>query len=212
MTSPLASRQPAEKTAWNPIEKREETMMMRYSYAVGFIAIVAVSLAPNRAFSQAPSPSLMQLESKIPLGDVKGRIDHLAIDLSRRRLFVAELGNDTVSVVDLNEQKVKHVITGLKEPQGIGYVPSSDTLFVANAGDGSVLLFEARITRQRDDWIWEMMPTTFASMPRPIEFSSAMAMAHLRRSTRQRTARSPTFHCRLTRKVFSSPALPGVSS
>jgi YVTN family beta-propeller protein len=116
-------------------------MMMRYSYAVGFIAIVAVSLAPNRAFSQAPSPSLMQLESKIPLGDVKGRIDHLAIDLSRRRLFVAELGNDTVSVVDLNEQKVKHVITGLKEPQGIGYVPSSDTLFVANAGDGSVLLF-----------------------------------------------------------------------
>ena len=32
-------------------------------------------------------------------------------------------------------------ITGLKEPQGIGYVPSSDTLYVANAGDGSVLLF-----------------------------------------------------------------------
>jgi len=59
----------------------------------------------------------------------------------RRRLFVAELGNDTVGVVDLNEQKVQHVITGLKEPQGLGYVPSSDTLFVTNAGDGSVLLF-----------------------------------------------------------------------
>jgi DNA-binding beta-propeller fold protein YncE len=29
----------------------------------------------------------------------------------------------------------------LKEPQGVAYVPSSDTLFVANAGDGSVLLF-----------------------------------------------------------------------
>src|SRR5258708_7821570 len=116
-------------------------MMMRYSCVACFIAIVAVSLAPNRAFSQAPSPSLMQLESKIPLGDVSGRIDHLAIDLSRRRLFVAELGNNTVSVVDLNEKKVQHVITGLKEPQGVGYVPSSDTLFVANAGDGSVLLF-----------------------------------------------------------------------
>jgi hypothetical protein len=78
---------------------------------------------------------------KIPLGDVRGRIDHLAVDLKRNRLFVAELGNDTVGVVDLNEQKVQHVITGLKEPQGIGYVPSSDTLFVANAGDGSVLMF-----------------------------------------------------------------------
>jgi YVTN family beta-propeller protein len=116
-------------------------MMMRYSCVPYLVAIVAVSLAPNRAFPQTPSPSLMQLESKIPLGDVSGRIDHLAIDLSRRRLFVAELGNNTVGIVDLNERKVQHVITGLKEPQGVAYVPSSDTLFVANAGDGSVLLF-----------------------------------------------------------------------
>src|SRR2546426_11764226 len=116
--------------------------MMRYSCVVCFVAIVAMSLAPNRASPQAPGPSLMQLESKIPLGDVSGRIDHLAIDLSRQRLFVAELGNNTVAVVDLNEQKVQHVITGLKEPQGVGYVPSTDTLYVANAGDGSVRLFQ----------------------------------------------------------------------
>ena len=116
-------------------------MMMRYSCVMWLVAIATVSLAPDRAFSQTPSSSLMQLESKIPLGDVSGRIDHMAVDLPRRRLFVAELGNDTVGVVDLNEQKVQHVITGLKEPQGVGYVPSSDTLFVANGGDGSVLLF-----------------------------------------------------------------------
>jgi len=116
-------------------------MMMRYWHLSCFVAIAAVSFAPDRAFSQTPSPSSLLLEAKIPLGDVKGRIDHMAIDLPRRRLFVAELGNDTVGVVDLNEQKVQHVITGLKEPQGIGYVPSSDMLFVTNAGDGSVLLF-----------------------------------------------------------------------
>src|SRR5262249_2945797 len=115
-------------------------MMMRYSCMVCLVAI-ATALAPDRAFSQTPGPSSLQLETKIPLGDVKGRIDHMAIDLPRRRLFVAELGNDTVGVVDLDEQKVRHVITELKEPQGVGYVPSSDTLFVANAGDGSVLLF-----------------------------------------------------------------------
>jgi hypothetical protein len=116
-------------------------MMMRYSCVVCLVAIATVSPAPDRAFSQTPSPSSLQLETKIPLGDVKGRIDHMAIDLPRRHLFVAELGNNTVGVVDLNEQKVRHVITELKEPQGLGYVPSSDTLFVANAGDGSVLLF-----------------------------------------------------------------------
>ena len=116
-------------------------MMMRYPWVVCLVAIATVSLRPDLTFSETPSPSSLQLETKIPLGDVKGRIDHMAIDLPRRRLFVAELGNDTVGVIDLNEQKVQHVITGLKEPQGIGYVPSSDTLFVANAGDGSVLLF-----------------------------------------------------------------------
>jgi hypothetical protein len=115
-------------------------MMVRYSCLV-CVVMVATVLAPNQASSEAASLLPLQLESKIPLGDVSGRIDHLAVDLSRRHLFVAELGNDTVGVVDLNEQKVQHVITGLKEPQGVGYVSSSDTLFVTNAGDGSVLLF-----------------------------------------------------------------------
>src|SRR5438132_10352684 len=116
-------------------------MIMPPFRAIWFASIATVSLWTAHAFAQAPMPAPLQLESKIPLGDVSGRIDHLAIDLARKRLFVAELGNDTVGVVDLNERKVRHVITGLKEPQGVGYVPSNDTLFVANAGDGSVMLF-----------------------------------------------------------------------
>jgi YVTN family beta-propeller protein len=84
----------------------------------------------------------LQLEAKIPLGKVSGRIDHFATDLDRQRLYVAELGNNSVGVIDLKERKVIRTITGLKEPQGVAFVPSTDTLYVANAGDGSVLLFE----------------------------------------------------------------------
>jgi YVTN family beta-propeller protein len=83
----------------------------------------------------------LEKESAIPLGDIRGRIDHLAIDVPRQRLYVAELGNDTVGVVDLQERKTIRTLTGLKEPQGIAYVPASDTVYVANAGDGSVRLF-----------------------------------------------------------------------
>jgi DNA-binding beta-propeller fold protein YncE len=90
----------------------------------------------------ASSAAPLELEAKIPLGDVRGRIDHLAVDLKHQRLFVAELGNDSVGVLDLNERKSLRTLTGLKEPQGIGYVPSTDTLYVANAGDGSVRLFQ----------------------------------------------------------------------
>jgi hypothetical protein len=106
-------------------------------------AVAALLLAAGGPITQAAEPLLLQLETKILLGEVRGRIDHMAVDLARRRLFVAELGNDSVAVVDLNRHKVVHVITGLKAPQGIGYVPSSDTLYVANAGDGSVRLFRA---------------------------------------------------------------------
>jgi YVTN family beta-propeller protein len=85
--------------------------------------------------------SALVLEGKIPLGSVAGRIDHMSIDVARRRLFVAELGNNTVGVVDLDGKTVAHRITGLSEPQGIAYVSSTDTVFVANAGDGSARVF-----------------------------------------------------------------------
>src|SRR5215210_2442453 len=81
--------------------------------------------------SLAEEPVTLQIEAKIPLGNVKGRIDHLAVDLPRRRLFVAELGNDTIGVVDLDAREKRASISGLHEPQGVAYQASSDTLFVA---------------------------------------------------------------------------------
>jgi DNA-binding beta-propeller fold protein YncE len=69
---------------------------------------------------------------------VSGRIDHLGIDLRRKSLLVAELGNNSLGVIDLTAGKVLRRIAGLSEPQGVAYVPFSDSVFVANAGDGSV--------------------------------------------------------------------------
>ena len=46
-------------------------------------------------------------------------------------------------MVDLNQGKVISVIAGLKQPQGVGYHQSTDTLYVANAGDGSVRMFRS---------------------------------------------------------------------
>ena len=108
------------------------------SFAVGVLA----SFWSTAALTHTPPSEALVLEAKIPLGDVHGRIDHLAVDLNRQRLFVAELGNDTVGVVDLKERSVALTLAGLKEPQGIGYVASTDTLYVANASDGTVRLFQ----------------------------------------------------------------------
>jgi YVTN family beta-propeller protein len=69
---------------------------------------------------------------------VSGRIDQLGIDVKRQRLFVAELGNNSLGVVDLAAEKVLRTVAGLSEPQGVAYVPFADSVFVANGGDGSV--------------------------------------------------------------------------
>jgi DNA-binding beta-propeller fold protein YncE len=82
-----------------------------------------------------------EVEARIPLGDVRGRIDHMALDPSRQRLLVAELENGSVGIVDVKDRKVVRRLTGLKQPQGVGYMASTDTLYVANAGDGSVRLY-----------------------------------------------------------------------
>jgi DNA-binding beta-propeller fold protein YncE len=107
-----------------------------------FLAAEALPGICSNAVAQPAETAPLQLEAKIPLGEMHGRIDHMAVDLKRQRLFVAELGNDSVGVVDLANCKLLQTITGLKEPQGVGYERSTDTLYVANAGDGSVRLFD----------------------------------------------------------------------
>jgi YVTN family beta-propeller protein len=118
-------------------------MLIRLQIVSAVLAgVMALAYTAGPAVAETAEASPLQLEAKIPLGDVHGRIDHMAVDLKRQRLFVAELGNDTVGVVDLANRKLLHTIAGLKEPQGVGYEPLTDMLYVANAGDGSVQLFE----------------------------------------------------------------------
>jgi DNA-binding beta-propeller fold protein YncE len=100
----------------------------------GRACLAAVLLGMSGIASAAETP--LVLDGKVALGDVSGRIDHLAVDLSRQRLFVAELGNDSVGVVDIAQRKLIHRIGGLKEPQGVAYIPEADAIYVANGGSG----------------------------------------------------------------------------
>ncbi len=110
------------------------------SAAVALIA--AICLIMGSVGAAGTEPPLI-LEQTISLDNVSGRIDHMAVEVGGKRLFVAELGNDSVDVVDLQAGKVVKRISGLKEPQGIAYIAEQDLIVVANAGDGSVRFFRA---------------------------------------------------------------------
>jgi hypothetical protein len=97
-------------------------------------AMVGVLAFAGTVRAQTPAP--LELAYTVPLPDVRGRIDHFALDKEDGRLFVAALGNGSVEVIDLRARTRSARITGLHEPQGIGYVPRSKRLFVADAGGG----------------------------------------------------------------------------
>lgn len=94
--------------------------------------------------AQTPSREILplQLEEQIPLPGVSGRIDHFTADPKRKLLIISALGNNTVEIINVFDGKVVHTITGLAEPQGPLYVPGADKLYVANAGDGKVRVYD----------------------------------------------------------------------
>lgn len=113
-----------------------KSAMQRQVVALLLGTILGTSVTPADAASARP----LTLDARIPLGEVSGRIDHLAFDAGRKRIYVAELGNGSVGVVDLKARRVIQTISGFEEPQGIAYEPGTDTIYVANGGDGSVTL------------------------------------------------------------------------
>jgi hypothetical protein len=108
-----------------------------------FLLSAVLCALPGSARAAEESMPPLVLERTLPLAGVSGRIDHMAIDLGRKRLFVAEIGNGTLDVVDLATGRAVHRISELEEPQGIGYAPAADTIAVASAEDGTVQLFRA---------------------------------------------------------------------
>ncbi len=102
-----------------------------------FILFAACAL---RVYAQ--DTASLHLVRTISLPNVEGRIDHMAIDLKIQHLFVVALGNNSLEVLDLHAGKQIHRIRGLKEPQGVLYIPELKRIFVANGGDGSCNIFD----------------------------------------------------------------------
>jgi chromate transporter len=108
--------------------------------AAGILLYALGGLGAPRA---AAGEDRLRLEAKIPLGEVSGRIDHLAIDVGRQVLYVAELGNNSLGVVDVKARKLLRTLDGFSEPQGVLYAPASDEVYVANGGDGGLDILKA---------------------------------------------------------------------
>jgi YVTN family beta-propeller protein len=108
---------------------------------LGLSAVLAV-LGASSAGLAAGAPLTPLFDAQvIALPGVERRIDHMAVDPAGKRLFVSALGNGTLEVLDVGAGKRITSIGGLKEPQGVAYLPLVHRIVIAMRG-GSVAAFD----------------------------------------------------------------------
>jgi DNA-binding beta-propeller fold protein YncE len=127
-------------------------------------ALILVVLATVTLYGQTAHPLL--LVNTIPIPDVKGRMDHLYLDVARKLLFVSALENGSVEVIDLKAGKWLHSIPGFQKPQGILYLPGLDKIFIASGDDGMVRVFSGKSFRLLDSIKLEKGPNRITYDPR----------------------------------------------
>jgi DNA-binding beta-propeller fold protein YncE len=103
---------------------------------VALICLTALTiLVLTHGKADAQEKECFRLVQKIPMPNVKGRLDHMDVDVKGKRLFVAGLENGSLEVVDLKAGKWSRSIPGFKKTQGVAYVRSLNKIFVASGDD-----------------------------------------------------------------------------
>lgn len=117
---------------------------MRHHCKCGFLVLVTCCLFSSCQSQPVMGTEHLQLLKEVSLPGVKGRLDHMDVNLKDQVVYMAALGNNTLEVIHLPSGKALHSITGLDEPQGVGYIPQHQEIFVANGGSGACYFYDAR--------------------------------------------------------------------
>src|SRR5258705_11617102 len=105
-------------------------------------AFVATSLTSVHGQTGPAANDSLRLIATVTMPDVAGRIDHLAFDPARQRLFVAALGNNSVEVIDTARNTRVRSLPGFHEPQGVALLPDLNAVAVANGDSGTLQLVD----------------------------------------------------------------------
>src|SRR5215472_2020927 len=118
-------------------------MRIVFLWITTVLAVLSVAYAGSEGVTD--DKSALQLIGSIPMEGAQGRIDHMAADPDGRHLFVAALGSDMVEKIDTQHRTVVGHIRGIRAPQGLSYIPNSNSLAVASGGDGNIRNYDANL-------------------------------------------------------------------
>jgi DNA-binding beta-propeller fold protein YncE len=94
--------------------------------------------------TRAEDPKTLTLVQTIPLSGKPGRLDHMALDADGDRLFIANLSNDSLDIVDLKAGRLARQIPGQRKAQGVAYAPALGRVYLGNGVDGVCTAFDGK--------------------------------------------------------------------
>lgn len=111
------------------------------------IRLLAACLSAFIAPAHGQDKDTLRLVQTIPLPGVNGRLDHMAVDLEKQRLFVAAVANGTLEVVDLGAGKVLNSISGIKDTQDALFLGGHFNKLYVSSLDGTLRIFQGETFR-----------------------------------------------------------------
>jgi hypothetical protein len=140
------------------------------------LAVCFIPLIPGFVTAiSAQEKQALRLVQTIPLPGVTGRLDHMGVDLEKKRLFVAAVVNNTLEVVDLADAKVIKNLSGFNDTQDALFLGGDFNKLYVSSLDGYVRVFQRESFRLVQDFKVEPIRTVFSTTPRPTPSILAMA-------------------------------------
>ena len=104
-------------------------------------------LAGFTVSTSSAEPESLRLVQTIPLTGIAGRLDHMAVDLEQKRLFVAAVANGTLEVLDLRAGTVINHLAGIKEAQDALFLGGHFNKLYVSSLDGTLRIFQGETFR-----------------------------------------------------------------
>jgi uncharacterized repeat protein (TIGR01451 family) len=124
------------------VEPRQSNLVSHPVRGTGELSQVYLPLVLKDWIGLPPAPTCAPyLVASIGVGDSPRG---LAVDPSRRRVYVANYGSNSVSVLDANNNSVAQTIGSIPSANGIAYDPVHDLIWVTSYGDDQVIPINAQ--------------------------------------------------------------------
>jgi hypothetical protein len=117
--------------------------LMKHLITLCYLGLLSAALMPAHSRDQLT----LRLVQTIPLPGVSGRLDHMAVDLEKNRLFVAAVANGTLEVLDLNAERVINSIPGIKDAQDAVFLGGQFNKLYVSSLDGTLRIFQGETFR-----------------------------------------------------------------